>query len=268
MDPSSRSFSKSYSLSHRAWRLYPWHGRRWQRKLPVSPSRTCRAVSSPPGVPALNCAKLRSSLAEKAIGASRSVGGGFGGGMHAVLGDFVNAAGGRLNTLAIEMIERNAAFADGVALFDGFGDISFGERSGLEQGAASGKLRGKCRGKGAACTVQGLFFHAVAGELKDFRAVKEHVVGALHVAAFDDYGSRAHLDDLASGGFHVGNVFDGQPSENFRFGNVRGNDAGTLQEFGGDVLDSCGVEEFRTAGGLHHGVMNDVGKFVGIEEFS
>src|SRR5258707_11782024 len=60
------------------------------------------------------------------------VGGGFGGGVHAVLGDFVDTAGGRLDALAIEMIERDTAFADGVALFDGFGDVSFGEGSSFE----------------------------------------------------------------------------------------------------------------------------------------
>ena len=54
-----------------------------------------------------------------------SVRGGFGGGVHAVLGDFVNAAGGGLNALAVKMIERNAALADGVALFDGFRDVGF-----------------------------------------------------------------------------------------------------------------------------------------------
>jgi len=62
----------------------------------------------------------------------------------------------------VEMIEGDAAFADGEALFDGFRDVCFGESGGFEQRAASSKLRGKCRGKGAACTVQGLFFHAVA----------------------------------------------------------------------------------------------------------
>jgi len=88
------------------------------------------------------------------------------------------------------------------------------------------------------------------------------------VAALDDYGARSHLDDLARGGFHVGYIFDGQPIENFRFGNVRCDDAGTLQEFGGDVLDSGGVEEFPHRWRTHYGVMKDVGKFVGIEEFS
>ena len=61
------------------------------------------------------------------------MGGRFGGGVQAVLGDFVDAAQGRLNTLAIEMIQRDAALAYGVALFDGFGDVGFCERSGFEE---------------------------------------------------------------------------------------------------------------------------------------
>ena len=89
--------------------------------------------------------------------------GGFGGGVHAVLRDFVDAAGGRLNALAIEMIEGDAAFADGVALFDGLGDIGFGQRGGFEEGASRGKLSGKCGGKRTARAVQSLFLDAVAG---------------------------------------------------------------------------------------------------------
>src|SRR5260370_26637051 len=74
-----------------------------------------------------------------------SVGGGFGGGMHAVLGDFVDAAGGGLDALAIEMIERNAAFADGIALLDPFGDVGLRQGSGLEQSAACAERSGKRR---------------------------------------------------------------------------------------------------------------------------
>ena len=70
------------------------------------------------------CAKSRFLL--------RSVRGGFGGGVHAVLGDFVDTARGRLDALAVEMIERDTAFADGVALFDGLGDVGFREGGGFE----------------------------------------------------------------------------------------------------------------------------------------
>ena len=54
-----------------------------------------------------------------------SVGGGVGGGMQAVLGHFVDAPRRRLNALAIEMVERDAAFADRVALLNGFCDVGF-----------------------------------------------------------------------------------------------------------------------------------------------
>src|SRR5256886_12557765 len=183
----------------------------------------------------------------KASGALCSVGGGFGRGVHAVLGNFVDAAGGRLDALAVEMIELDAALADGIALFDGFRDVGLGQRGRLEQRAPSGKLRGKCGGKRTPRAVRSLFFHAVASELKDFRAVKKNVIGALHMAALDNDGASAHLDDLARGRFHVRDVFDGQPGENFGFRNVRGDDAGALQQFSGDVFDARGVEELRAA---------------------
>src|SRR5258705_11958549 len=63
------------------------------------------------------------------------VGGGFGGGVHAMLGDFVDAAGGRLDALAVEMVERHPALPDGVAFVAGFCNVRFGERGGLQVGA-------------------------------------------------------------------------------------------------------------------------------------
>jgi len=71
------------------------------------------------------------------------VGGGFGGGVHAVLGNFVDPARGRFDALAVEMIEGDAAFADGVTFFDGFGDVGFRKRGGFEQAASGGQLRGQ-----------------------------------------------------------------------------------------------------------------------------
>ena len=58
--------------------------------------------------------------------------GGFGGGVHAVLGDFVETAGGRLDLVAIKMVEWDATFADRIALLDGFGYVGLGESGGLE----------------------------------------------------------------------------------------------------------------------------------------
>src|SRR5260370_25137173 len=97
---------------------------------------------------------------------------GFGGGVHAVLGDFVDAAGGGLNALAVEMIERNAALADGVALFDGLSDVGFGESRGFEQSAACCQLRGQRRSKTTAGSVRIVCLHAISTELDHFGAVK------------------------------------------------------------------------------------------------
>lgn len=61
-----------------------------------------------------------------------SVRGGFGGGVHAVLGDFVEAAGGRLYLVAIKMVERNSTFANRVALLYRFRYVGFSEGGSLE----------------------------------------------------------------------------------------------------------------------------------------
>ena len=66
------------------------------------------------------------------------MGRGFGGGMHPVLWNFMDTARRRFSTQAVEMIQRDAAFADGVALFDGFRNVGLGEHSGFRQSAAGG----------------------------------------------------------------------------------------------------------------------------------
>ncbi len=68
------------------------------------------------------------------------MGGGFGGGMHAVLRDFVNAARGRLDLLAEKMIQRQTAFSNGIGFLDRFGYIDLGERSRLRQSSPGRQL--------------------------------------------------------------------------------------------------------------------------------
>ena len=55
----------------------------------------------------------------------------FGGGMHAVLRNFVHASGRWLDAQAIEMIQWDAALSDSVAFFDGLGDVGFRESGGF-----------------------------------------------------------------------------------------------------------------------------------------
>jgi len=60
---------------------------------------------------------------------------GFGGGVHSVLGNFVDAARGRFLVDAIKVIERAGAFSDRVAFFDRFCHIRFGEQDRFAQRA-------------------------------------------------------------------------------------------------------------------------------------
>src|ERR1700694_1716227 len=131
--------------------------------------------------------------------------------MHAVLGHFVCSTGEGLDFLTIKMIEGHTAFADGVTFLDGFGDVSLRESSGVEEGAASGKLCGDGRGKSASGTVSVLGLYTITAKLNHFVAIEKHVNRALHVAALDDHRVSAHLDELARGRFHVRDVFYCQP---------------------------------------------------------
>src|SRR5437868_4175285 len=101
--------------------------------------------------------------------------GGFGGGVHAVLGDFVEAAGGRLDLVAIKMVEWDATFADRVALLDGFGYVGLGESGGLEQRTSCAQVSGERTGESAAGTVQEFFLTFVSGEGHDLITIEEDV---------------------------------------------------------------------------------------------
>ena len=70
-----------------------------------------------------------------------------------MLRHFVDAARGRLNLLPIKMIQRDAAFADGVSLFDGFCDIRLRESRCFEKRAANREMRRYGRRKGATSAV-------------------------------------------------------------------------------------------------------------------
>ena len=61
--------------------------------------------------------------------------------MHAVLGDFVDAAQWRLLIEAEEMIERAGAFAHRVALLDRFCHVCLCENGGFTELLSEGELR-------------------------------------------------------------------------------------------------------------------------------
>ncbi len=62
-------------------------------------------------------------------------------------------------------------------------------------------------------------------------AVKENVDGLFHVAALDDHGARAALDDFARRRFHRGVILDRNSGKNFSFGDIRRYDRRALQQF-------------------------------------
>ena len=61
--------------------------------------------------------------------------------MHAVLRDFVDAAGRRFLMEAEELIERACAFADCVRLLNGFGNVSLRQNHGFAKLLSQRKLR-------------------------------------------------------------------------------------------------------------------------------
>jgi len=116
--------------------------------------------------------------------------GGFGGGMQPVLGHFMDAARRRLDALAIEMVERNAPFADGVTLLDGFRDVGFGQRGRFEQRTAGSELRCERGRKGAAGAMRVFDLYLVGREVSHFPAFEQDVHSAVQMTTFHDHGMR------------------------------------------------------------------------------
>ena len=69
------------------------------------------------------------------------MGGGLGGGVHAVLGHFVDAARCLLLIKAEQLVERAGAFADGVGVLDGLGDVGLREDHGFAEIYSTAELR-------------------------------------------------------------------------------------------------------------------------------
>ena len=70
--------------------------------------------------------------------------------MHAVLRNFVNAAGRRFLVYAVKMVERARSLADRVSLLNCFRHVGFGEQNGIAQWTPAGELRGNGRCESAA----------------------------------------------------------------------------------------------------------------------
>jgi len=92
--------------------------------------------------------------------------------VHAVLGNFVDAARRWLLVYAVEMVERPGAFADGISLLDRFCDVGLREKDGVPQRASARQLRRNRRRESAARAMRVFRFYVVAAESEHFRAVK------------------------------------------------------------------------------------------------
>src|SRR5579859_6250005 len=108
--------------------------------------------------------------------------------MHAVLRNFVDAAGGGFLVEAIKLIEGTRSFADSVTFLDGFEDISLRENQRLLKLLPQRQLRGDRGGKRATGTVGVLAFHMIAAKRIHFASFAEHIRGFLEMAAGDDRG--------------------------------------------------------------------------------
>ena len=75
----------------------------------------------------------------------KSVRGWLCGGMHSVLGNFVNASWRRFLMKAEQVIQRPCALTGGIRFFDRLGDVRFGENYCISKMLARGQLR--CDGR-------------------------------------------------------------------------------------------------------------------------
>src|SRR3989338_8211009 len=91
--------------------------------------------------------------------------------------------------LAVEVVDRPLALADGVAPFNGLAHVGLGQHDGVVELAAEGEVGGNGGGKGAAGAVGVLRLHALAAEGRARGAVEEDVDRLLQVAAGDDHGA-------------------------------------------------------------------------------
>ena len=102
---------------------------------------------------------------------------------------------------AVEMIERTGAFADGKSFFDRFGNVGLGQKHGFAQRRpqASCAAMAEANVHPEPCVFSLLRWSPPSVR---FAAIEENVDGFFHVAALDDHGVRASLDDLARRRFH------------------------------------------------------------------
>src|SRR5208282_5451069 len=109
--------------------------------------------------------------------------------LHGVQLFWMDAARRGLGLHAEEMVERAGAFAGGVGALHGFLDVDFGEQDRVVEIFSLRELGGDGRGERATGAVRIFPADALAFELRQIRAVEEHVHGLFHVAALYQRGA-------------------------------------------------------------------------------
>ena len=79
------------------------------------------------------------------------------------------------------------------------------------------------------------------------------------MAALDDHGARAALDEFARRRFHPRQILDLQAGKQRRFRDIRRDHGRALHQFLAEIFHSAGIEQIRPAGaGLHHRIEHHV----------
>jgi len=180
----------------------------------------------------------------------------------------VNAPGGGARCVAIEMIERDTALADRVALSIAFRNVSLGKCSGLEQSPSRCQLRGLAPRQKYAGAVQVILVGLLSGQRyhppphRTATSTARSMCPPLTITA-----PGAHFDDLARRAASISATSLIVSPVRTRFRHIRGDDRSAFQHFRGDKFGFRLHRGVRRRSRIHDGIVHDVRKFVSIEEF-
>src|SRR5260370_950220 len=99
------------------------------------------------------------------------------------------------------------------------------------------------------------------------RAVEKDIHSSFELAAREDHGARAQLDQLARSRFHRRDVLDFHSGEQLGLGNVWRDYLGAFHQLRTQVLDPRSIQQLRPTGRFQGSVENHMRKLMLVEEF-
>lgn len=150
---------------------------------------------------------------------------------------------------------------------DGLRHVRFGSMGRLGQIEPPGQESGQGGGKGASAAV-GVAGPPARGLQEGEAPTVVEKVGADgigSVSPFDDHRCRAECVDLHCGFADPPLRIKRQAGERFRFGDIRGDDQGQLEQVGSQRLDSGGVDQEVSGAADHHGIDDQILDFPALE---